>query len=63
MEATWTHLPFPEELDLHGCLDGFVLTYAGREIGRFGTLSAAARGLTAAREALAKLQTITKEAA
>lgn len=51
----WASLPFPEDLDLIPGLDGYRLTYRGQVIGEFSTLSNAARGLTAAREALAML--------
>jgi hypothetical protein len=51
----WNSLPFPEDLDLIPGLDGYRLTYRGQVIGEFSTLSNAARGLTAARQALAML--------
>lgn len=51
-------LPFPEELDLHGYVDGFALTWNGVVIGRYRTLTGAARGLTEARQAYARLMSL-----
>lgn len=51
----WASLPFPESLDLTPGVDGYRLWFRGEVIGKFSTLSNAARGLTWAREALALL--------
>ncbi len=48
--------------DLHGCLDGFVVTYRGRELCTWPTLTGAARGMTLAKEALAMLETCLAKA-
>lgn len=50
------NLPFPEDLDLTPGLDGYRLFFKGHVIGEFSTLSNAARGLTAARQALAMIE-------
>jgi hypothetical protein len=42
-------------LDLHGCLDGFTVTFHGEEVATWPTLTGAARGLTSAKWALAEL--------
>lgn len=55
MTPAFTDLPFPEGLDLTPDIDGYRLWFKGSVIGKWSTLSGAARGLTAAREALAML--------
>jgi len=56
-------LPFPEGLELTPGVDGYRLYYAGQVIGKFNTLSNAARALTTARETLAKLDDVFQERA
>jgi hypothetical protein len=52
----WTDLPFPEGLEITGHLDGLAVRYRGRVVSTHGpNLSAAARGLTEAREVLAAI--------
>ena len=41
----------PDDFDLCGCFDGFVVTYDGEEVASWPTLTGAARGLTTAKEA------------
>lgn len=60
---TYTDLPFPPELDLTPGIDGYRLWFKGHVIGKWNTLSGAARGLTAAREALAMLDRVMRERA
>ena len=45
-----------EALDLHGCWNGFVVTFHGEEVAKWQTLTGAAHGLRLAREALAMLE-------
>lgn len=54
----FTDLPFPPELDLHGAYDGYVLTWAGEIIGRFPTLSGAARESEKVRSVYAVLRSV-----
>lgn len=52
----WTDLPFPEGLEITGHLDGLAVKFWGRVVSvHEANLTAAARGLTAARELLAVL--------
>lgn len=51
----WTLLPFPEELDLHGHLDGYVLTWSGRVLSHHGNSTSAGREITKVRHIYAVL--------
>lgn len=47
--------------NLHGCLDGFVITFEGREVQTFATFDAAALGLRHARRAQRQLGEILNQ--
>jgi hypothetical protein len=58
MTPAFADLPFPETLDLTPDIDGYRLWFKGSVIGKWNTLTGAARGLTTAREALAMLEAV-----